>query len=400
MGTKTSGMIVIEPVKDGTIATIHRTRNLHTVNALSRTRLIAGFALAILLTQPAARGAEAPVSLGTADAFAVLAGAGITVANAVKTTKITGDIGTFPTLSITGLENVTLTGVNHAGDAVTQNAKDDLVTAYNDAAGRTPVTSVTGDTLGGLFLTSGVYGGGALDLTGTLTLNAEGNPDAVWIFQAASTLITASGSKVTLINGAQACHVFWQVGSSATLGTDSVFVGNILAFTSITLTTGATVDGRVLARNGAVTLDNNTVAMSVCLGPPVTPVITWPQPADITYGTALGASQLNATASVPGTFAYSPPAGTVLNVGAGQTLSVIFTPTDAIHYTTATASTILNVMPRACDLSDTTLGAAVVGGNMEMYFTNRYGLSAVEGLTLINSTMTGTAPTGRVWARG
>jgi hypothetical protein len=209
------------------------------------------------------------VNLGSTRDFAVLAGSGITVAGAVNSSTINGDIGTFPTTSISGLENVTLNGVNHAGDAVTQNAKDDLVIAYDDAAGRTPVTTVVGDILGGLSLTSGVYGGGALDLTGTLTLNAEGNPDAVWIFQAESTLITATDSKVTLINGAEdydvACHVFWQVGSSATLGTRTDFKGHILALTSIGLDPYATVEGQVLARNGAVTLSGyNTITKVVC----------------------------------------------------------------------------------------------------------------------------------------
>ena len=110
----------------------------------------------------------------------------------------------------------------------------------------------------------GVYSGGALGLTGTLTLDAQGNPNAVFIFQAASTLITASASAVVLVNGANACNVFWQVGSSATLGTTSVFVGTILALTSITATTGALVMGRLLARNGAVTLDSNDVTVPNC----------------------------------------------------------------------------------------------------------------------------------------
>lgn len=202
------------------------------------------------------------VLLGTSGSFAVLAGSGITVAGAVNTTTINGDIGTFPTPSITGLGNVTLNGVNHADDAVTQQAKTDLVIAYNDAAGRTPVTSIVGDTLGGLFLTSGVYGGGALDLTGTLTLTGGAND--VWIFQAASSLITASSSSVVLLGGAQACNVFWQVGSSATLGTSTDFQGHILALTSITLNTSATVVGGLFARNGAVTLDKNTITASCC----------------------------------------------------------------------------------------------------------------------------------------
>lgn len=206
------------------------------------------------------------VNMGTASDFAVLAGSGITVAGAVNTTVITGDIGTYPTPAITGLQNVTLNGVNHAGDAVTQIAKDDLVLAYNDAAMRpADATYAGGFDLVGLTLQPGVYSdASSLFLSGTLTLDAQGNPDAVFIFQAGSTLITASDSKVALIGGAQACHVFWQVGSSATLGTDTDFVGNILALTSITLNTGAEINGRLLARNGAVTLDENIVTRAIC----------------------------------------------------------------------------------------------------------------------------------------
>lgn len=207
------------------------------------------------------------VNLGTTSGFAVLAGSGITNTGA---TTINGDIGTFPTTSITGLGTVTLNGVNHGGDSVTQQAKTDLITAYNDAAGRAPTTTFAPALdLGGLTLTPGVYNNPtSFGLTGTLTLNALGDPNAVWIFQTGSTLITASGSDVSLLSGAQACHVFWQVGSSATLGTNTDFAGNILALTSITLNTGATVDGRVLARNGAVVLDANTITLAVCVPVP------------------------------------------------------------------------------------------------------------------------------------
>lgn len=206
------------------------------------------------------------VDLGTASDFAVLAGSGITVAGAVNTTIITGDIGTHPTPSITGLQNVVLNGANHADDAVTQNAKNNLVVAYNDAAIRpADVTYAGGFDLVGLTLFSGVYrDASSLFLSGTLTLDAQGNPDAVFIFQIGSTLITVSDSKVALIGGAQACHVFWQVGSSATLGTDTDFMGNILALTSITLNTGAEIEGRLLARNGAVTLDQNIITLAIC----------------------------------------------------------------------------------------------------------------------------------------
>jgi hypothetical protein len=135
----------------------------------------------------------------------------------------------------------------------------------NAAAGATATQSVSGD-LGGTTLVSGVYHStSSIGLTGTVTLNGQGNPDSVFIFQAGSTLTTASGSVVALENGAQACNVFWQVGSSATLGTTTQFNGSILASTSITLNTNATVTGRVLASTGAVTMDANTIAVPTCL---------------------------------------------------------------------------------------------------------------------------------------
>jgi uncharacterized repeat protein (TIGR01451 family) len=207
---------------------------------------------------------QPPVNLGTAGNFAVLAGSGIT--NTGPTT-ITGDVGTFPTTTETGFGSVTLIGTNHMGDAVTQVAKTDLTTAYDDAAGRVPAITVSGD-LGGLTLVPGVYkSASSLGLTGTLTLNAQGDPNAVFIFQMGSTLTTASGSNVSLINGTQSCNIFWQVGSSATLGTGSTFRGTILALASITATTGVMVDGRLLAMTGAVTLDTNTITRATCAMP-------------------------------------------------------------------------------------------------------------------------------------
>src|SRR5665213_2912986 len=229
--------------------------------------------------------AATAVPLATADSFAVLAGAGIT--NTGPTT-ITGDVGTFPTTSISGAGSMTINGTNHAGDAVTQQAQNDLVTAYNNAAGQGPTIPVAAD-LAGLTLTPGVYNSASsLGLSGALTLNAAGDPNAVFVFQAGSSLTTSSGSQINLINGAQSCNVFWQIGSSATLGTGSTFRGTVIAMTSITVTTDASVDGRVLARNGAVTLDTNTIARSTCAAaaptpaptpaPPVAPVPTTPAP--------------------------------------------------------------------------------------------------------------------------
>lgn len=204
--------------------------------------------------------AQLAVDLSSAAPFSVLAGAGITVAASGPTT-IGGDIGSYPTPSITGLENVILLGVNHGGDSVTQTAKGGLLAAYNDAAGRSaPLPEAGLFDLGGSTLLGGVYRTDvAYELTGTLTLDGGGDPNSVWIFQSASTLTTASGSMVNLINGAQASNIFWQVGSSATLGTNSTFAGSILAQTSITLTDGADIDGGLYALNGAVTLDHNVI---------------------------------------------------------------------------------------------------------------------------------------------
>ncbi|MBC8097277.1 MAG: DUF3494 domain-containing protein [Akkermansiaceae bacterium] len=231
----------------------------------SSKRILQGLVLtaAVIFQHQNAIAVPVSVNLGSASEFAVLAGSGITVTGP---TTITGDIGTFPNPSITGFGNATLNGANHGADAVTAQAKIDLGIAYVDAAGRSSDTTYGGGfDLVGLTLPSGVYSSSSsLFLSGTLTLNAQGNPDAVWIFQMGSSLVTASDSLVSLIGGAQACHVFWQVGSSATLGTDTDFVGNILASESITLNTGATVEGRVLAQNGAVTLDQNAITRSDC----------------------------------------------------------------------------------------------------------------------------------------
>jgi hypothetical protein len=213
--------------------------------------------------------AATSVGLGTADSFAVLAGSEITLTGP---TTITGDVGLSPGTAFTGTGTLTLSGSQHLADAVAVQAKTDLVTAYNSAAAQTPpltIYSAPGE-LAGLTLVPGVYkGASSLHLAGTLTLNALGDPNAAFVFQTTdSTLITASNSVVALINGAQACNVFWQVGSSATLGTNSTFVGTILASASISATTGARVDGRLLASSAAVTLDTNTITRSVCSTPP------------------------------------------------------------------------------------------------------------------------------------
>jgi uncharacterized repeat protein (TIGR01451 family) len=212
---------------------------------------------ALIGVQSSASAATAPVPLGTAANFAVLAGS--TVTNTGPTT-INGDLGLSPGTSVTGFPPGRVNGALHVADSVAVQAKADLTAAYNNAAAR-PVTATVPVELGGTTLTPGVYhsAAGTFGITGTLTLDAQGDPNAVFIFQAASTLITAASSNVTLINGAQASNVFWVVGSSATLGTNSTLRGTVMALASITVTTGTSIDGRALARNGAVTLDTNTV---------------------------------------------------------------------------------------------------------------------------------------------
>ncbi len=214
-----------------------------------------------------AQQAPAPVQLGTAGSFAVLAGQGVT--NTGPTT-VNGNLGTSPNPSVTGA-GLTVNGTIHRADAVAAQAQADTTIAYNSAAGRTPVTTVATE-LGNQNLKAGVYTSptGTFEITGTLTLDAEGDPNAVFIFQMASSLVTASRSNVNIINAGTSCNVFWQVGSSATLGTFSTFRGTILALASITVTTGVTIDGRALARNGAVTLDTDTITRATCTPPATT----------------------------------------------------------------------------------------------------------------------------------
>ena len=228
-------------------------------------------AVGALSSTPAA--AQTAPTLGAAEPFAVLGGS--TVTN-TGPSVITGGLGLSPGSAITGFPPGVVVGTIHSADAVALQAQNDTVTAYNALASQPCTSDLTGQDLGGLTLTPGTYcfAAGAA-LTGTLTLNAQGNPGAVFIFRTGSTLVTASGSSVSMINGGLACNVFWQVGSSATLGTSASMSGTIIAMTSITLTTATSLSGRALARNGAVTLDSNTVSRPVCsLGPPGCPVIS------------------------------------------------------------------------------------------------------------------------------
>ena len=225
------------------------------------------FPLALIVSLALATGAQAAtaVGLGTADSYAVLGGSGVTNSGP---SVLNGDLGTAPNPSVTGFggaPNGTVNGSTHQADAAAAQAQADLTTAYDNAAGQGPATTLATE-LGGQTLTPGVYNSqsGTFGITGALTLNANGNPDAVFIFQTASTLISESASQVNLINGAQPCNIFWKVGSSATLGTGSAFAGSILSLQSISLNSGVVVSGRLLARNGSVTLINDVVTRSSC----------------------------------------------------------------------------------------------------------------------------------------
>lgn len=260
--------------------------------------------------------AATAVPLGTAGSYAILAGSGITNTGV---TTVVGDVGSSPTSVESGFaacpaaDCVALTGANHTdpdpNDAATQSAKMALTTAYDNAAGQTPTTVPT--ELAGQTLAAGVYNStsGTFGMTGTLVLDGANNPNAVFIFQTASTLITSGTGNVSLIRGAQSCNVFWQVGSAATLGAGSTLRGTILAHDNISLDNGVTVDGRLLAGEqpsgaGAVTLIHDTIIRSACASPP-------PPPAGTATATATATSSLSATATPTSTVAATAttPAG-------------------------------------------------------------------------------------------
>jgi len=280
--------------------------------------------------------------LGTAESFAVLAGS--TVTNTGPST-IAGNVGVSPGSAVTGFPpGIVTNGTIHVADEVAGQAQADVTTAYNSLAGRACDVDLTGQDLGGLTLTSGVYClSSSAQLTGTLTLDSEGNPDAEFIFQIGSALTTASNSAVQLIGGT-ACNVYWQVGSSATIGTSTQFTGSVLALTSITFNTGANLVGRALARNGAVTLDTNNISAAMCVpaevpptatpeaptATPITPVASTATPITPVVSTATpiipGVS--TATPIIPGAGTATPivpGAGTAtpINPGAGTATPII-----------------------------------------------------------------------------
>lgn len=304
--------------------------------------VMACFGLGALLTNFAPAMAQSLPPLGTAANFAVLGGSGV---SNTGSTVIAGDVGVSPGSAVTGFPPGIVTGGTiHSSDAVALQAQSDLTTAYNDAAGQACNTDLTGTDLGGLTLTPGVYCfSTSAQLTGTLTLDAQGNPGAVFIFQIGSTLTTASSASVVMLNGGSNCNVFWQVGTSATLGTTTVFAGNILALASITLTTGANATGRVLARNGAVTLDTNnvTVCALACAPIVVTPAALPNGTVGLAYAQTISASGGVAPYSFSVTGGALPPGFTLASSGASTAL-LAGTPTSPGTFTFTVSATDAN----------------------------------------------------------
>jgi len=244
---------------------------------------LAGITLVLTLAfaaVPVAAQASA-VNLGTVSPFVVLGGSTVTNEG---TSVLNGDLGLSPGTSLTGFDEAVVNGVTHENDAVAAQGQSDLTTAYDVAAGQ-PVphsNDLTGTDLGCLKLTAGAYGfSTSAQLTGQLTLDAQGDPSAQFVFVIGSTLTTASASSVVLVNGASPCNVYWKIGSSATLGSTTTFAGNLMALTSISANDGVTVVGRLLAREGAVTLINDKLTAPNCATgstPPPTPTPTAPGP--------------------------------------------------------------------------------------------------------------------------
>lgn len=215
--------------------------------------------LIVMMTMPAL-GAEVIqpiVSLGTTSNFAILAGSTIT---STGPTTINGDVGLHPGTDFVRGAGIVVNGAEHITDPVAAQAKDDLVAAYIALNGLAGYSNIPVE-LGQETILPGYYENGTFAINGTLTLDAQNNPNAIFVFKAGTTLMTGANSNVNLVNGAQFAQIFWVVGTSATLGVDSHLEGSILALDSITATTRATVDGQLFARNGAVTLDSNTITM-------------------------------------------------------------------------------------------------------------------------------------------
>jgi hypothetical protein len=286
---------------------------------------------------PVAIANAAPVNLATAQPFVVLSGAGV---ENTGPSVLNGDLGVSPGTSLVGFgAPATVNGATHNNDGVAAQAQADLTTAYNVAAGQaiSPGNELTGQNLGGLTLTPGAYGfSSSAEITGQLTLDAQGDPNAQFVFVIGTTLVTESASSVILTNGASPCNVYWKVGSSATFGSTTAFEGNVLALESISMNNGVTFLGRALARNGEVTMINDVLTAPQCStgstpgsgagggtetggGTTVTPVgatpvATTPKPTKTAKGLAPKKSA-GSTGGGSATLVHGPQGGAAVTVG-------------------------------------------------------------------------------------
>jgi Ice-binding-like len=242
-----------------------------TFRLLTACLLTAGVAVAV---PASAQAVAVSPPLGTAAGFAVL---GATTVTNTGPSVITGDLGVSPGMSVVGFPPGAVDGTIHAGGPVATQAQADVATAYAFAAGQACDQDLSGQDLGGMTLPPGVYCfASSAQLTGTLRLDAQGDPTAAWLFQVTTALTTASNSAVVLVNGATPCNndnVTWQIGSSATVGTATGFIGNVLANTSITFNAGANTTGGLYAHTGAVTLDTNSVSTCAASGGKASPTL-------------------------------------------------------------------------------------------------------------------------------
>jgi hypothetical protein len=316
-------------------------------------------------------------NLGAARGFAVLAAS--TVTN-TGVSALIGDLGLSPGISVTGFPPGMLAGTLHVTDPTAAQAQLDLTAAYNDAAGRTLGAIALAGNLGGMTLAPGLYKStSSLEISsGDLTLDAQGDANAVYIFEMASTLVTTTGRKVILAGGAQAANIYWQVGSSATLGVSSVFKGNILALASITANNGASVEGRLLARTAAVTLDNNVVNVAVAsvsvdtTAPFVSSATPWNGATAVAIGstvTARFSEAMSASSITPATFTLMQGATAVSGAVSYAAGAAMFTPA-------------LNLSPRTLYTATITTGAADLAGN-HLASNVAWSFSTADGVVVV-----------------
>jgi LPXTG-motif cell wall-anchored protein len=370
--------------------------------------LIGALALGTASAASAATVLDGPVNLGTAATYGVLGASAVTNTGP---TLVNGNLGVSPGTSITGFGGApdgVVNGTVHQTDAEATQAQADTTTAYDVAASLTPTRTGLRE-LNGLSLSPGVYSGGALALSNTGSLTLAGSANSVWVFQAASTLTIGSATRINVTGGASACNVFWQVGSSATIGTAAQFQGTVLAQQSVTATTSATVVGRLLARTGAVTLDTNTItAPSGCPTPGTPSRTTAPT---ITSGTPTAASAgtpysftVTATGTPTPTFTSTPlPAGLTLNATTGvisgtptKSGSTTFTvtatngttPSDTATYTVsvrarAGSPVTGTATPATAAAATGTVTGTDTGSELAFTGSNSIGALAAAGLLLL-----------------